>query len=340
MTTPTRRRPNPSEEGYILVAVIFMMAILVIAMSVAAPKIAKEIQRDRELETMHRGKQYARAVKLYYKKFGAYPPNIDALVKTNEIRFLRKKYVDPTTGKEEWKPIRYGQQKTQSTGFFGQAIAGAGASGGLMPGSGGLTPGAGGAQGGTGLMGGSPIGGLNSSNGPVQNSGSTDVGSGNAAPGGSTDQSSGSGAGQNGGTSSGGGIGTNSGSGSAFGTPGARPGQALAGQASSASLPTVPSSPSWCTGRRTTTTSGSSSTIALADQMMMQGGNAGMVGQPVGGVNGGSGIGTGGMGGGGIGGGTGIGGGGIGGGTGFGTPGGSNPGSGTPTPQPQEQPQQ
>jgi len=47
---------RPSEEGYILVAVIFMLALLIIALAVAAPKVAKDIQRDRELETMHRGK--------------------------------------------------------------------------------------------------------------------------------------------------------------------------------------------------------------------------------------------------------------------------------------------
>ena len=129
---PTRRGPKPSEEGYILVAVIFMLAILVIAMSVAAPRIAKSIQRDREWETMHRGKQYARAVKLYYKKFGSYPPSVDALVKTNEIRFLRKKYLDPTTGKEEWKPVRYGQNKAPTAmGFFGQPLGGTGMGGGL-----------------------------------------------------------------------------------------------------------------------------------------------------------------------------------------------------------------
>jgi len=101
MNTPTPVRPHvkPSEEGYVLVAVMFMLALLMIAMAVAAPKIAKEIQRDRELETMHRGKQYARAIKLYYKKFNAYPTSVDALVNTNQIRFLRRKYVDPTTGK-------------------------------------------------------------------------------------------------------------------------------------------------------------------------------------------------------------------------------------------------
>jgi type II secretory pathway pseudopilin PulG len=128
---PTRR-PRPSEEGYILIWVIFLLAVLTIAMSVAVPRIAKEIQLDRERETMARGKQYTRAVQLYYRKFHAFPPNPDALVKTNEIRFLRRKYIDPTTGKDDWKPIRFGQAKTQTLGFFGQPIAGAGSAGGTV----------------------------------------------------------------------------------------------------------------------------------------------------------------------------------------------------------------
>lgn len=122
---PTRRR-NSSEEGYILVVVIFMMALLALTLSVAAAKMAKEIQRDRELETMERGKQYIRAVKMYYKKFNAYPPNVDALVKpTNNIRFLRKKYLDPITGKDDWKPVYLGQNKAPTAMcFFGQPCAG------------------------------------------------------------------------------------------------------------------------------------------------------------------------------------------------------------------------
>jgi type II secretory pathway pseudopilin PulG len=121
----TRRRPRSSEEGYILIAVIFMLAIFIIALSVAVPKVAKEIQRDRELETMQRGKQYIRGIQMYYKKFNAYPPNIEALIKTNNIRFLRKKYVDPTTGKEDWKAIRFGQNKAPTAmGFFGQPLTG------------------------------------------------------------------------------------------------------------------------------------------------------------------------------------------------------------------------
>lgn len=161
MNPTSIRRRKPSEEGYMLVVVIFMLALLMLSFTVAAPTVRKEIQRDRDVEMMHRGKQYARAVRLYYKRFGAYPPNVDALVQQNGIRFLRKKYIDLTTGKEDWKIIRQGQQKTQTLGFFGQPLAGSG-----VPISGvpiGNVP-----MGGAGLSGvstgsGSPIGGINSS---------------------------------------------------------------------------------------------------------------------------------------------------------------------------------
>ncbi len=104
---------------------IFFVALVVLALAVAAPKMAKSIQRDRDLETFHRGMQYRRAIQLYYRKFHAYPPNVDALVKTNNIRFLRKRYKDPITGKDDWKPVLFGQNKTPTAmGFFGQPLGG------------------------------------------------------------------------------------------------------------------------------------------------------------------------------------------------------------------------
>jgi type II secretory pathway pseudopilin PulG len=131
---PIRRRP--SEDGYMMIAVMFMLAVLIIAMAVAAPKVKEDIQREREVETMQRGKQYIRAIQLYYRKFHAYPPNVDALVKTQEIRFLRKKYIDPTTGKDEWKPIQFGQNKAPTAmGFFGQPLGGSSIAG-IGPGGG------------------------------------------------------------------------------------------------------------------------------------------------------------------------------------------------------------
>ncbi len=123
-----RRRRKPiraSEEGYVLLVAIFFMALLTLSLAVAVPQITKSIQRDRDLETFHRGMQYRRAIQLYYRKFHAYPPNLDALVNTNDIRFLRKKYLDPTTGKDDWKPIMFGQNKVPTAmGFFGQPLSG------------------------------------------------------------------------------------------------------------------------------------------------------------------------------------------------------------------------
>lgn len=177
-----------------LVAVIFLLALLVLSLAVALPKVKESIQRDHEVETMQRGKQYARAIKLYYKKFNAYPPNVDALVKTNEIRFLRKRYIDPITGKDDWHPIMFGQNKTpMAMGFFGQPlgvggspVAGTGPSGGNgLTGSSGL--GAGGSSfgsGGSSIFGqdGSNNGSLSGSNsglgGAGTNGGSSGTGSG------------------------------------------------------------------------------------------------------------------------------------------------------------------
>jgi type II secretory pathway pseudopilin PulG len=122
---PTRRCIPNSEEGYVMLIAIFLMALLVISLGIAGPQVAKSIQRDRDLETYHRGLQYRRAVQLYYRKFHAYPPNADALAKTNNIRFLRQKYVDPITSKADWKPVLFGQNKTPAAmGFFGQPLAG------------------------------------------------------------------------------------------------------------------------------------------------------------------------------------------------------------------------
>ena len=120
------RKPIPaSEQGYVMLIAIFLIALLVIALAVAAPNVARSIQRDRDVETFHRGMQYRRAIQLYYRKFKAYPPNVEALLNTNDIHFLRKKYIDPMTGQNDWKPIAFGQNKTPTAmGFFGQPLAG------------------------------------------------------------------------------------------------------------------------------------------------------------------------------------------------------------------------
>ncbi|MGA8042797.1 MAG: type II secretion system protein, partial [Terracidiphilus sp.] len=61
---PTRQH-RPEEEGFMLVAVIFMLAILILTLAVAAPRVRLQLQHEKDLETMHRGEQYIRAIQLY-----------------------------------------------------------------------------------------------------------------------------------------------------------------------------------------------------------------------------------------------------------------------------------
>jgi hypothetical protein len=55
---------------------------------------------------IHRGVQYSRAVSKFVKKFRRYPTSVEELESTNNIRFLRKRYKDPITGKD-FKLLHY-----------------------------------------------------------------------------------------------------------------------------------------------------------------------------------------------------------------------------------------
>ena len=107
-----------------LLAVVVMTAIILITLAVAAPVVARDLRREREVESTHRANQYVRAIQLYYRKFGHYPGSMDDLEKSNNIRFLRQRYTDPLTGQNNWRLIHVGQNKTTPRGFFGQPLAG------------------------------------------------------------------------------------------------------------------------------------------------------------------------------------------------------------------------
>ena len=129
-------RRSGRQQGYVLLAILFALTLLVIALGAAAPRAAKAIQRQKEAELIRRGEQYALAIRRFYKKFGRYPSDLDQLENTNNIRFLRRKYLDPITGKDDWQPIQFGQARPP-TGFFGQKITTAG---GMSPSGPGLGP--------------------------------------------------------------------------------------------------------------------------------------------------------------------------------------------------------
>jgi type II secretory pathway pseudopilin PulG len=116
---------RPGEQGFMLVGLIVAIFLILLALSVAAPKVAQNLRREQEVEAIHRGNQYVRAIRLYTKRgTGPYPATIEQLEKTTNIRYLRQRYVDPITGKDDWRLIHVGEAKTTVKGFFGQPLAG------------------------------------------------------------------------------------------------------------------------------------------------------------------------------------------------------------------------
>jgi len=149
------------DDGFAMAALLVTLAVMMVLMTVALPVLTTMAQREREEELVFRGKQYARAIALFQRKYGnALPPNLDALL---DGKFLRKKYKDPITGDDfqllgpgspelaaalnaapttgqqgQQQGTRQQQQPTSgmtqrpSTGLGGQAASGSQAPGGLM----------------------------------------------------------------------------------------------------------------------------------------------------------------------------------------------------------------
>lgn len=116
-----RARRNRQQEGYVLLAILFALTVLIIGLAVAAPRAVTAVRHTQEDELIRRGRQYQVAIRRFYKKFGRYPSSIDQLDNTNNIRFLRRHYLDPLTGKDDWVPIQFGQARPP-LGFFGQQV--------------------------------------------------------------------------------------------------------------------------------------------------------------------------------------------------------------------------
>jgi type II secretory pathway pseudopilin PulG len=105
----TNRRPAKcGERGFALLVVFLMAAMVAITLYLEIPRVAFESQRNREEMLVERGEQYKRAIELYYRKTKRYPQKIEDLENTNNFRFLRRRYMDPLTGKDEWRMVHMG----------------------------------------------------------------------------------------------------------------------------------------------------------------------------------------------------------------------------------------
>jgi len=109
--TRPRTAGKSSEHGYALLVVVFLTTVLLISTVAIAPNVLTEGRREKEKDMIWRGKQYARGVKLYYRKMGRFPTSLDDLTKPKlgSLRFMRQAYKDPMNKEDgSWRFIYVG----------------------------------------------------------------------------------------------------------------------------------------------------------------------------------------------------------------------------------------
>lgn len=102
-----RRATRPQESGYALLLLLLIAAIIAINLYSELPRVAFQAQRAKEQMLMERGEQYKRAIGLFLRtnKNTRWPASIEELENFNNHRSLRKRYLDPMTGKDDWRII-------------------------------------------------------------------------------------------------------------------------------------------------------------------------------------------------------------------------------------------
>jgi len=94
-----------TESGFALLLVFLMASLIAISLYMELPRVAFQAERQKEQLLMERGLQYKRAIGLFLRTNKRWPATIDELENFNNRRSLRKRYIDPMTGKDEWRLI-------------------------------------------------------------------------------------------------------------------------------------------------------------------------------------------------------------------------------------------
>lgn len=102
--------------GFTLVGVVVAIAILTILIAAVGPTIATIVQRDKEIELIFRGKQYARAILAFQKRFGRYPNKLEELGMSRP-RSIRQMWIEPLCNCEDgWQVIIAGTPEAMPMG--------------------------------------------------------------------------------------------------------------------------------------------------------------------------------------------------------------------------------
>jgi type II secretory pathway pseudopilin PulG len=103
------------QAGFTLVGVVIFIAVLTILVAAIGPSVFAVQQRDKEEELIFRGRQYARAIGLFQRRFGRLPTSLKELEKSHP-HTLRKRYKEPMCDCDDWHVIFAGTPEATPPG--------------------------------------------------------------------------------------------------------------------------------------------------------------------------------------------------------------------------------
>jgi uncharacterized membrane protein YgcG len=137
LSWPSSGAAGRGERGFAMLLVFLMAAMIAISLYMEIPRVAIQSQRAKEQLLIDRGEQYKRAIQLFVKVAKRYPSDLKELESFQNRRLLRHRWVDPMTGKDEWRLVHIqngiltdskinkqgqNQQQAKDTSTIGQFI--------------------------------------------------------------------------------------------------------------------------------------------------------------------------------------------------------------------------
>jgi type II secretory pathway pseudopilin PulG len=106
--------PTGKVRGFTYLGIIFAIALMGVVLAATGTIWSHAAQRAKEIQLMHVGNQFTRAIGLYYERSPGtvkrYPLDLSELLLDSRYltvqRYLRRIYADPITGKPEWGLVR------------------------------------------------------------------------------------------------------------------------------------------------------------------------------------------------------------------------------------------
>jgi type II secretory pathway pseudopilin PulG len=97
--------------GFTYLTVLFIVAIMGAGLALVSEVWHTAAAREKEAELLYIGNQYRKAIERYYLSGPRlYPRNLSDLLKDprkpDTVRYLRRLYPDPITGKDEWSILK------------------------------------------------------------------------------------------------------------------------------------------------------------------------------------------------------------------------------------------